>query len=240
MSANLQNPIFTDNTKAREWLEARVWPNGPVCPHCGSTGSDVKKLEGQKTPLWRLPMQCLPRAIHGHGQDGIRALQNPIVKMAGRAVPVHVFQERRIGASSAPLAWHFVQIELVHDAPLARSHARGWPAAPMGGEAKSLKSTKPIFGMIPKDEIMPRCYRPRQKESRQTRWHPSFRLPCAVFASQRAKRLQSLHVSISPQADQNTVHAIMKANIHERVRASMTDESSHIYKTLRLGILTRP
>jgi hypothetical protein len=34
--ANLQNPIFTDETKAREWLEARVWPNGPVCPHCGA------------------------------------------------------------------------------------------------------------------------------------------------------------------------------------------------------------
>ncbi|HUZ91525.1 MAG TPA: IS1595 family transposase [Methylocella sp.] len=32
---NLSNPIFHDETKAREWLEARVWPNGPVCPHCG-------------------------------------------------------------------------------------------------------------------------------------------------------------------------------------------------------------
>ena len=27
-----QNPIFNDETQAREWLEARVWPNGPVCP----------------------------------------------------------------------------------------------------------------------------------------------------------------------------------------------------------------
>jgi hypothetical protein len=26
--SNLQNPIFTDETKAREWLEARIWPNG--------------------------------------------------------------------------------------------------------------------------------------------------------------------------------------------------------------------
>jgi transposase-like protein len=48
MTANLQNPIFTDETKAREWLEARVWPQGPVCPHCGSTGDDVTKLEGKK------------------------------------------------------------------------------------------------------------------------------------------------------------------------------------------------
>lgn len=48
MTANLQNPIFQDDAKAREWLEARVWPQGPVCPHCGSTGSDVRKLEGSK------------------------------------------------------------------------------------------------------------------------------------------------------------------------------------------------
>jgi transposase-like protein len=47
MTANLQNPIFTDETKAREWLEARVWPQGSVCPHCGATGEDVTKLEGK-------------------------------------------------------------------------------------------------------------------------------------------------------------------------------------------------
>jgi transposase-like protein len=47
MSANLQNPIFTDDSKAREWLEARVWPNGPVCPHCGATGADVTALHGK-------------------------------------------------------------------------------------------------------------------------------------------------------------------------------------------------
>jgi transposase-like protein len=46
--SNLQNPIFTDETKAREWLEARVWPQGPICPHCGATGDDVTKLEGAK------------------------------------------------------------------------------------------------------------------------------------------------------------------------------------------------
>src|SRR5947208_2076177 len=44
--SNLQNPIFQDDDKAREWLEARVWPNGPVCPHCGVTSEHVTKLEG--------------------------------------------------------------------------------------------------------------------------------------------------------------------------------------------------
>jgi transposase-like protein len=34
--SDISNPIFHDEDKAREWLEARVWPNGPVCPHCGA------------------------------------------------------------------------------------------------------------------------------------------------------------------------------------------------------------
>ena len=33
--SDLSNPIFHDENKAREWLEARVWANGPICPHCG-------------------------------------------------------------------------------------------------------------------------------------------------------------------------------------------------------------
>src|SRR5271155_4324186 len=47
MSANLQNPIFTDNDKAREWLEARVWPTGRVCPHCGVISYSTL-LKGEK------------------------------------------------------------------------------------------------------------------------------------------------------------------------------------------------
>jgi transposase-like protein len=30
-------PLFTDECKAREFLEARRWPNGPVCPRCDYT-----------------------------------------------------------------------------------------------------------------------------------------------------------------------------------------------------------
>jgi transposase-like protein len=39
--AELQNPIFTDENAAREALEACRWPNGPVCPHCGSVERNV-------------------------------------------------------------------------------------------------------------------------------------------------------------------------------------------------------
>jgi hypothetical protein len=36
MRVDLTDPIFHDEDKAREWLEAARWPNGPTCPHCGS------------------------------------------------------------------------------------------------------------------------------------------------------------------------------------------------------------
>src|ERR1700687_4385259 len=34
--SDLSNPISHDEAKARKWLEARLWANGPICPHCGT------------------------------------------------------------------------------------------------------------------------------------------------------------------------------------------------------------
>jgi transposase-like protein len=48
MTDLLKNPIFQHETAAREWLEARVWANGRVCPHCGNADQHkLTKLEGK-------------------------------------------------------------------------------------------------------------------------------------------------------------------------------------------------
>ena len=44
--AILNQPHFKSETIARQWLEAIRWPDGPVCPHCGSISKDHYKLEG--------------------------------------------------------------------------------------------------------------------------------------------------------------------------------------------------
>src|SRR5271154_1842082 len=49
----MAQPILTakhlqDEEAAYAFLEARVWPNGPVCPHCGCTGR-IKALAGKTT-----------------------------------------------------------------------------------------------------------------------------------------------------------------------------------------------
>jgi Transposase zinc-ribbon domain len=36
--AVLTAPQFLNETAAFAYVEAWLWPNGPVCPHCGETG----------------------------------------------------------------------------------------------------------------------------------------------------------------------------------------------------------
>ena len=43
------SPIYHDNDKAREHLEALLWPDGPVCPRCRATGDRITKLKGKST-----------------------------------------------------------------------------------------------------------------------------------------------------------------------------------------------
>lgn len=49
----LSHPIYHDEDAARQHLEAVRWPNGPVCPHCGVTGEQVRLLAGKSMgPGW--------------------------------------------------------------------------------------------------------------------------------------------------------------------------------------------
>ncbi len=55
---DLTNPAFTDETKAREFLEASRWPDGPVCPFCGQLDT-VKPLNGASMgPGWYYCAEC--------------------------------------------------------------------------------------------------------------------------------------------------------------------------------------
>jgi len=40
--AAILQPHFADADKAREFLEAKRWPDGPICPHCGVIGEAYK------------------------------------------------------------------------------------------------------------------------------------------------------------------------------------------------------
>jgi transposase-like protein len=44
----LEAKCFHDEEAAYAWVEARVWPQGPVCPHCGGVDR-ISKMGGKST-----------------------------------------------------------------------------------------------------------------------------------------------------------------------------------------------
>lgn len=48
-AGSILEPHFTDEDKAREYLEKMRWPDGPVCPHCGLLGEAYRINVREKT-----------------------------------------------------------------------------------------------------------------------------------------------------------------------------------------------
>lgn len=48
--SNLSAPHFHNEEAAYSFVEARVWPTGPVCPHCGGV-ERIGKIGGKSTRM---------------------------------------------------------------------------------------------------------------------------------------------------------------------------------------------
>jgi transposase-like protein len=46
---DLTKPIYHDDDAARAHLESVLWPQGPVCPHCGVIGDRIHLMQGKST-----------------------------------------------------------------------------------------------------------------------------------------------------------------------------------------------
>ena len=116
---DLNNPAFKDETKAREWLEASRWPDGPARPFCKSGEHDP--LGGKSMgPGWYHCSECREKFTVRVGTLYERS-HIPAAQVAARHSPAHVIQKRNVHASTAPHVGHYLQIRMVHDA----SHSRG-------------------------------------------------------------------------------------------------------------------
>src|SRR5271154_6681784 len=45
----LSEPCFHNEDAAYSFCEARLWPDGPACPHCRATGERIRRLKGRST-----------------------------------------------------------------------------------------------------------------------------------------------------------------------------------------------
>src|ERR1044071_3185378 len=50
MKSVLNDKHLRDESAAYAWVEARVWPEGPICPHCGGVDR-ISKMGGKSTRI---------------------------------------------------------------------------------------------------------------------------------------------------------------------------------------------
>ncbi len=73
MTCDLTNPIFTDEEAAGKHFESLRWPDGPICPHCG-TVNEATEFKGESTRpgLYKCrPCQKPFTRHHGHATTNI-------------------------------------------------------------------------------------------------------------------------------------------------------------------------
>lgn len=114
MSIDLTDPIFTDERKAREHLEAARWPSGPTCPHCGN--ADRSRIYAIKANADKKIREGLYECAECRGSFTVRtgsvmeSSHAPLTKWSsydGR-------QERHERAPATPHDWRDVQDGMVH------------------------------------------------------------------------------------------------------------------------------
>ena len=50
MASRISRPYLHSEEKAFAYVERHLWPNGPICPHCGGV-ERIGKMEGKTTRL---------------------------------------------------------------------------------------------------------------------------------------------------------------------------------------------
>lgn len=134
---DLTKPIFTDETKAREFLEAQRWPDGVVCPFCGEIGT-AKVLGGQAKPNWYHCNECRKKFTVRVGTLYERShvplhkwlLATHLLCSSKKGISAH--QLHRMLGVTYKTAWfmaHRIRAAMIDDSP-----------APMGGEGKSVQT----------------------------------------------------------------------------------------------------
>ena len=108
---NLSNPIYHDAGKAREHLEALLWADGPVCPHC-KTRDRASKIKGGRAGLYFCNV-CREQFTVTVGTVFERS-KIPLNKW-GFGYAFHVsLKNWHFSPPASPYVGHYLQISMVH------------------------------------------------------------------------------------------------------------------------------
>jgi transposase-like protein len=142
---DLTDEIFHDEEKAREFLEAQRWPNGPICPHCGVI-DQATLLKGKSTRAGLYKCRACEKPFSATVGTVFERSKIPLNKWLLATV---LLTSSKKGFSSHQL---HRQLGVTYKTAWFMSHriragmATSGTAGPLGGEGKVLESDETFVG----------------------------------------------------------------------------------------------
>jgi transposase-like protein len=153
MNPVLNASYFHDEAAAYEYVEAHLWPTGPICPHCGNCDQGkIGKLNGKTTrPGLRKCYECRKpftvkmQSIFEDSHIPLTIWLQVIYFMCSSKKGISTRQIHRLLGEKTSLttAWH-----MGHRIRLAMAPAAD--AGPIGGAGKSVEADEAFLSKSPK------------------------------------------------------------------------------------------
>lgn len=215
MTSVLSAPHFHDEAAAYEFLEARVWPNGPICPHCGGV-ERISKMEGKSTRIGSYKCyQCRSKftvkvgTVFESSHVALHIWLQAVALLSSSKKGISANQLHRTLGVSLKTAW-FMGHRI-------REAMRDGSLAPMGGNGSTVEMDETYHGKVANPRTVTTSGRPYTKRGT----HGPANKRTIISLVERDGRVRSFHVE---NADKATVTKIVNENLDHESRV-YTDES---------------
>jgi transposase-like protein len=220
----LNKPHFQDEEAAFAKLESVIWPDGPVCPHCGATDR-IFALKGVHSK----PSKKNPEGIVRHGLKKCGHCRQQFTARVGTIfesshIPLHKWMQavHLLCSSKKGISSHQLHrtLEIKYESAWFMSHRireamRSGALAPMGGAGTS--------GVVEADET----FIGRKKGEPKRRGGGAHK-NAVLSLVERKGQVRTVHVENVKAA---TLLPIVRANIAKEARV-MTDDAATYYNKL--------
>jgi len=211
MASVLSAPHFHNEEAAYEYVEARLWPSGPTCPHCGNVdGLRIGRLQGKTTrPGLRKCYECRKPftvkigTIFEDSHAPLRLWLQAIYLLCSSKKGISTRQLQRTLGVGMKTAW-FMGHRIRH-AMAPGSDDQG----PLGGSGKVVEADETYLGKSPKTR-KPKGHIPHQRHATQV-----------VSLVERGGKIRSQAVH------HGNARAIVRRHMHED--SKLVTDKSQIY-----------
>jgi transposase-like protein len=200
-------PHFRDDEAARKFLEGILWPDGPVCPHCGVVGHAYETKRGT--------YRCAEKECRNDFTVTTKTvMERSHIALHKWLIAFHLMTSSKKGVSAHQL---HRTLGITYRSAWFMSHRvreamRAGSLAPIGGGGKTVEVDETFIGRV--EGV------PKQRSG-------SAHKNVVLTLVERGGSARSFHIASTSRAD---VEGIMRANIRKESHL-MTDEARH-YKAI--------